>query len=135
MTRLGQKVAKELAEHTKTIARLVKEAKEKAEKERKGWEEQRRKWEGEEKQAAALQKSHQGLLQLIEKWGEIRRIESFFDEIELAAVSLPQNQGSNVLDRIVLAREMIGKADALKSLLEWQTPEEILESQSSSLSW
>lgn len=138
MTRLGQKVAKELAEHTKTIARLVKEAKEKAEKERKGWEEQRRKWEGEEKvrkQAAALQKSHQSLLQLIEKWEEIRRIESFFDEIELAAVSLPQNQGSNVLDRIVLAREMIGKADALKSFLEWQTPEEILESQSSSLSW
>ena len=129
MSKFGHKVAKELADQTKAITAQVKKAKEEAEMAHKQWEEQSRKWKIEEirrQQEKAFKESHEELLQLIDKWGEIKRIESFFKEIEVAAAVLPEEAQSEALERITKARELVGYPNALQGLFQWQSPEEKL---------
>lgn len=64
----------------------------------------------------------------LQSWGETKRIESFFDEIEKTAIDLPLHARTTIQERIQLARDMIGKTDALQKLSNWQTPQEILDS-------
>ena len=127
---MGHNIAKELTNHATVISELVKKAEIEAEIRRTEWEKQELKWKVEQEkreQKEALEESQKELRQLIDNWGEVKRIESFFDEIEKVSVDLPQHTRTAVLERVQLAKEVIGKADALQELFNWQTPEEILD--------
>lgn len=130
ISKLGHDIAKELTDHASTISELVKKAERAAEIRRKEWEEKELKWKLEQEkreQKEARDQSLKELRQLIDKWGEVKRIDSFFDEIEKVSVDLPQHTRTAVLERVQLAKDVIGKADAFQELLNWQTPDEILD--------
>jgi dsDNA-specific endonuclease/ATPase MutS2 len=109
------------------IARLVEEGERQAEIERQKWEAQQEIWrrEEEERQAAqALKESREELLQIIDRWGRANRIEQFFRDAEQRAAGLSENDRFRLLDRLKLAREMVGSVDALDRFLAWRAPEE-----------
>jgi GTP1/Obg family GTP-binding protein len=113
-------IVKELEKASEIITRLVEEGERQAEMERQKWEVQRQQWlkeEAERKTAKALKESREELLQIIKAWGEATGIDNFFQEAEKRAASLSDDQKLKVLERLRLAREMIGSVDALDYFL------------------
>lgn len=74
-------------------------------------------------------------MQAIEKHGEIRRIEGFFDEVERSTEQLSSETKSTTLERLALTRGLIGEVSALDSLIHWNTPEEILQAKTTKSSF
>ena len=109
------------------IAGLVEEGERQAEIRRQEWEEQRRQWAEEaerERRAKAFEKSRVELLVAIDAWHEVKRIQAFFNEAETSAQELGDAEKVKLLERIALARTMIGDASALKALGDWRGPNE-----------
>ena len=109
------------------IARLVEEGERQAEIEHKKWEAQREVWRREEEERRAIQalkESREDLLQIIERWGWANRVEQFFRDVEQNAGSLNDDERLKLLERLKLARKMIGSIDALDRFLTWRSPEE-----------
>jgi hypothetical protein len=120
-------IIKELREAAVVIARLVEEGERQAEIERQKWEAQREIWrreEAERRAAQALKESREELLQVIDRWGRATRIEQFFREAEQRAAGLSDEERLRLLDRLKLAREMVGSVDALGRFLVWRSPDE-----------
>lgn len=108
---------------------MVKEAKIRADIQTKKWEEQRKKWKEEEEnrlKEKAVKDSQDTLLQLIDRWAEVKKFEVFFQEIESSLATLPHHERDRLKDRLKLAKEFIGPANALKTLTDWKTPDELL---------
>lgn len=127
LNRQIKEIVKELEKASETIARLVEEGERQAEIERQKWEVQREQWRREEAErltAKALKESREELLQIIEAWGEATRIDNFFKDAEKRAASLSDDQKLKMLERLRLAREMIGSVDALDHFLAWRSPAE-----------
>ena len=122
-----KKIIKELKEATMVIARLVEEGERQAEIEHKKWEAQREVWRREEEErraAQALKESREELLQIIDRWGWANRVEQFFRDAEQRAAGLSDDESLRLLERLKLARKMIGSVDALDRFLTWRSPEE-----------
>jgi hypothetical protein len=120
-------IIRELERESETIVRLVEEGERQAEIERQQWEaqqEQSRREEAEAKAAKALKDSKAELLQIIEYWGEIKRIEAFFQDAEKKAAELGENERLKILERLKLARELIGSVEALDYFKAWRSPDE-----------
>jgi hypothetical protein len=120
-------IVKELEKASEIIARLVEEGERQAEIEHQKWEVQRQQWlkeEAELKAAKALKESREELLQIIKAWGEATRIDNFFQDAEKRASSLSDDQKVKMLERLRLAREMIGSVDALDYFLACRSPAE-----------
>jgi hypothetical protein len=64
------------------------------------------------------------LLSIISAWGEVRRIEGFFEDVETRLATLAEDEANAVRGRLKLARELIGEADALRRLRQWKAPKE-----------
>lgn len=120
-------IVKELEDAAVEIAQLVEEANRQFEREQKEWEAHQKKWQKEmeeQRVAKALKDSREELFQIINHWAETNRIEKFFQDVERRAANLNENDKSKILDRIKLAREMVGSVDALDHFIEWQSPDE-----------
>jgi len=120
-------IVKELRRAAVVIARLIEEGERQAEIERVEWEarQERRCREEEERRAAqALKESREELLQIIDRWGRANRIEQFFRDAEQRTAGLSENDRFRLLDRLKLAREMVGSVDALDRFLAWRSPDE-----------
>jgi len=120
-------IVRELKEAAVVIARLVEEGERQAEIERQKWEAQqeiRRREEAERRAAQALKESREELLQIIDRWGRANRIEQFFRDAEQRAAGLGDEERLRLLDRLKLAREMVGSVDALEHFLAWRSPDE-----------
>jgi GTP1/Obg family GTP-binding protein len=120
-------IINELEKASEIIARLVEEGERQAEIERRKWEVQKEQWRREEAErlaAKALKESREELLQIIKAWGEATRIDIFFKDAEKRAASLSDDKKLKMLERLRLAREMIGSVDALDHFLAWRSPAE-----------
>lgn len=120
-------IVKELEKATETITSLVEEGRRQAEIERQKWEAQHERWlkeEAERKAAKALKESKEELVQIIQVWGEVNRIEKFFQDIETSAASLSDDRKIKIMERLRLAREIIGSVDAVDYFLAWRSPGE-----------
>ena len=120
-------IIKELKEASVVIARLVEEGERQAEIERQKWEAQqeiRRREEAERRAARVRKESREELFQIIERWGTASRIEQFFRDAERRAAGLGEEDRARLLERLKLAREMIGSVDALDRFLAWRSPDE-----------
>lgn len=84
-------------------------------------EEDKRRWQD------AGETSRKELLQVIERWGEQKRIEAFFAEAALAVKQQLEVEQPHLLERIALAQKMIGVADALQEIKSWRAPAERYE--------
>lgn len=109
------------------LARQLEEARIQAEEEQRRWEEERRTREQEaerQRREKARQDAKRDLLAVIEAWDEARRISDFF---RAAEVRLNQGVGGAdpaALDRLRLAKDLIGQPDPLALLKSWRAPEE-----------
>lgn len=127
LTNQFAKIVTELTAAAEEIARLVEEGERQAEIRRRQWEEERRQREEKEERARrvrAREEARKELLQAIDAWGEVRRIQAFLSEAEDEAENLQPEERDRAQARIGLARELIGEHDALAALIRWRSPDE-----------
>lgn len=131
-------IVKELEAEATTIAKQVEEAERKAEMQRQQYEQQReierQRWEVEKaeqarknaewRRAEAQKESRRELFDIIRGWAEANRIEEFFEDIQRRATNLPEEEKTKLLERLKLAREIIGGVDALERFRVWRSPDE-----------
>lgn len=122
-----KRIIRELEVETTTVAKLYEEGKRKEEKEQLEREERHRIWLIEEEQRRrikARKDSRDELLNIIERWGEIKKIEGFFSDAEQRIACLAEAEKEVLMGRLKLARELIGSANALQKLASWRAPDE-----------
>jgi hypothetical protein len=122
-----KRVIKELEAETATIAKLYEEGKRKEEKEQLERQERHRIWLIEEEQrrrTEARKDSRDELLKIIEHWGEVKRIEDFFNDAERRIAGMAESEKEVLMERLKLARELIGSTDALQKIATWMAPDE-----------
>jgi molecular chaperone GrpE (heat shock protein) len=122
-----KKIVRELKAAAVEIAKLVEEAAHQAEIEHQRWlveREQMRLEEIEEKKAESRKESLEDLFQVISDWDEVNRIEKFFSDVEKRVHELNEGEKHAMLERLRLARDLIGSTDALEHFLNWKSPDE-----------
>jgi len=120
-------IIKELERAAVNIACLVEEGERQAVLERQKWEAQQVQWrkeEAERRAAKALKESREDLLQIVGGWAESNRIEQFFRDAEQRAGTLNGDMRLKMLERLKLARELVGSVDAFDRFMRWQLPDE-----------
>ena len=120
-------IVKELENAAVDIARLVEKGERQAELERQEWEAKQERWRREEEEhraAEARKESRDELLQIINVWESANRIEQFFRDAERRAAGLSDDEQIRLLEKLKLARKMIGSADALDRFMAWRAPDE-----------
>jgi len=120
-------IIRELKRAVVVISHLVEEAERQAEVDRREWEVKQERWrreEAERRAARALKESREELLLIIDRWGRATRIEQFFRDAEQRVTGLGDEDRLRLLDRLKLAREMVGRVDALDRFLAWRAPDE-----------
>jgi hypothetical protein len=120
-------IVRELERAVIAIAQRVEEGRRQAEIEHRQWEAQQEKWRQEEKvrrAAEARKESQEELLEIIESWAESNRIEQFFKDAERQSANLKDADKARMLERLKLARELIGNVDAIDHFLAWKSPDE-----------
>ena len=121
------KIVKSIEDSTEIMRKEIIEAEQRAEAQRRAWEEQNTRWKHEEDQrriADSIKESREQLAQVIQSWATVMSIEQFLKGVEARAITLPEVQRGQVLDRLQLAREFIGTQDPLEFFRSWKTPEE-----------
>jgi hypothetical protein len=109
------------------LARQLEEARIHAEEEQRRWEEERRRREQEaerQRREKARQDAKRDLLTAIDAWDEARRISDFFRAAEVALGQGVGGADPAALDRLRLAKDLIGQPDPLTLLKSWKAPEE-----------
>ena len=120
-------IIRELEKESETIVHLVEEGERQAEIERQQWEAQQEKWRREKEEARvaqALKDSKADLIKIIEYWAESKRIEAFFQDAERKAAELGESERLKIMERLKLARELIGSVEALDYFSVWRSPDE-----------
>ena len=120
-------IVKELEAAAVVIARLVEEGVRQAELDRQKWEAERERWRREEAARRAVEarkESRDELLQIIDVWTRANRIEQFFRDAEQRAGGLGDEERFKLLERLKLARTMVGSVDALDRFMAWRAPDE-----------
>lgn len=88
--------------------------------------EKRRRERNQERKLQARKDSTSQLIETIAAWDEAVRIQRFFSEAEQLTTTLGGENKFQVLDRLNLARELVGNSDVIKIITSWKTPKEIL---------
>lgn len=120
-------IVKELEQAAVHIAHGVEEGERQAELRRQQWEieqEQRRKEEAKRRADNALKESKAELLKIVEGWAESNHIERFFQDIERRADKLSDSEKLKILERLRIARELVGSIDVLDHFVTWRSPDE-----------
>jgi len=122
-----RQIVREMETEAATIATLVAEGERQAEIERQSWETQQAKWHAEQLERRRIQntkESRDELFAIIEAWGVAKQIEGFFEDAHRRAAELDEDTRDTILDRLKLARELLGDVDTLRRLRGWRSPEE-----------
>jgi hypothetical protein len=121
------KIVKSIEGSIEVIRKEIVEAEQRADVQRREWEEQHARWDPERDQqqiADSIKESREQLAQVIQSWATVMSIEQFLKGVEERALSLPEVQRGQILDRLQLAREFIGAQDPLEFFNSWKTPGE-----------
>ncbi|WP_156181586.1 hypothetical protein [Pandoraea apista] len=98
-----------------------------AEEKRRQWDEEmqrQREAEARARREKCRQDARADLLTVIAGWDEARRIDAFFSEVENAIDSLDEGERQKLIDRVSLAKELLGEPRPLERLLRWKAPHE-----------
>jgi hypothetical protein len=121
------KIVESIENSTDIIRKRIIEAEQRAEAQRREREEQNARWEREADQrriADSIKESGEQLAQVIQSWATVMSIEQFLKGVEERAITLPEVQRGQILDRLQLAREFVGTQDPLVFFNSWKTPSE-----------
>lgn len=120
-------ILKELASVAPDLAQKQIEADEAAARHKREQEERWARWEREQDQrkvAAAREASEKQLSQIIQQWSTAMSLEQFFHEAEARIAQASPDRQGKLLERLGLARSMVGTLDPLDFLEEWVAPDE-----------
>ncbi|WP_138983917.1 hypothetical protein [Sphingomonas elodea] len=121
-------IAKAVLSQRGRLMEMTREAARQAEIRHREWLEEQEKWcrqEDERKVAKSREESLATLHTAIQRWGRVMEMEMFFSEAKQQALGLPADAKHIVLERLRLARELIGSQNPLDYLQNWKTPTEI----------
>jgi hypothetical protein len=120
-------IAREIEDAASLIVPMVAESERQAELEHQRWVAQRR----EEKRKALekqrqdnLDASRQQLRAIIDAWGAAVRLDEFFRDAENRIGRLPVSERSQLLERLMLGRGLLGSTDPLEYFRTWILPSE-----------
>jgi hypothetical protein len=122
-------ILRELRLAVPDLVRLIGEAEVQAQIDRERRRIEHEKWEIERVERRAMkaqEESIKGLKEAIALWGEVQVISSFFADVERTLEGLAEAERDRLLERLRLARELIGSIDALPRFMSWKSPEERL---------
>lgn len=60
----------------------------------------------------------------MDRWATAIAVQRFFDEVEERASLVGEERHARIMQRLALARAMLGPSDPLDYLEEWSAPEE-----------
>lgn len=121
------KIVDKLESSKGRIHALMVAADEAAARQQKEWEEQWERYNREEDKrrvAQALKDSQQQLTEIIDQWGKAMAIERFFIEAEARLEEVMGERRTHLLERLALARSMLGTTNPLDFLGKWIAPDE-----------
>lgn len=95
-------------------------------KREKEWERYRRQ-EDQRLIAQSHKESREHLNQVIQQWAEVMNMQRFFEGVEARAANLSERDRDAILQRLKLAREVMGSPDPLDFLRIWKSPAERYE--------
>lgn len=124
---MARPIVQELEVEAPVLARLLADAKEKADAEHRRWQEEeriRREEQEHARQEKLRQESRRDLLGAIDAWDRARRLHDWVALVQRDAEQFPERERTQVLDRLAKARELIGRVDAVEVLRQWKAPEE-----------
>ena len=127
LTNQAAGIVAELGDAAVEIARLVEEGERQAEIRQLAWEAERRRQAEEAQRARQVRVRKESLAELlavISSWGEMKRMQAFFEEADIEAERLEPGNRELARERIRLARALIGDRQALDALLAWRSPDE-----------
>ena len=127
LTNQAAGIVAELGDAAVEIARLVEEGERQAEIRQLAWEAERRRQAEEAERARQVRVRKESLAELlavISSWGEVKRMQAFFEEADIEAERLEPGNRELARERIRLARALIGDRQALEALLAWRSPDE-----------
>lgn len=109
------------------LARLLEEARVRAEIEEHRWQEEvrQRKVEAERlRKEKNKQEARRDLLAAIASWDEAKRVRDYFKSVDAEVERLPEEEAALVRERLRLGRELVGELDPLALLKNWKSPGE-----------
>lgn len=109
------------------IRALMTSAEVEAARRQREWEERQERWRREEDQRQVKQASAESgkqLSDIMDRWTVTVAIERFFSEAEKRTALLDGERRTRLMERLALAKKMIGTLDPLDFLEEWLAPEE-----------
>jgi len=109
------------------VARLAEEGEREAALERQRRDAQREQWrreEAERRTAKAFKDSRDELLRIIDDWAQFMKMEQFFEHAERKTAALAEYERRRMLERLRLARELVGSGEALDRFKGWKASHE-----------
>ena len=130
--RLGTSVRRirdELVEAAPQVAEMAIDAERRRREEKARQKEEHRRWriaEAQRLRSEAIKASRTELLSTVEAWSLARRVEHFFQDVDLRAGQLSAEEKEAFALRVAIARELLGGTDALQRFRTWKAPRERL---------
>jgi len=124
------RIAKEIKGAIPVILERAEGARRQAEIRRKEWEAEQERWrraEDRRRIEESTKQSKEALAQVIERWRERMAVEHFLHELATAIQRASEPERSHLMERLRLAQEFVGTADALDFLRGWKAPIEIYQ--------
>lgn len=115
------------------IHKLMAKAENEAARQKLDWEESQKRWRHAEDQrrvAQARADSQKQLSEIMDRWASTMSVEQFFLEAEKRVEGLDGERKEKLLERLRLARSMLGTLDPLEYLEGWIAPDEIYTTRS-----
>ncbi len=119
---------------TTVLPALISDANRKMEAEVREWEEAHRRREIEDDRRrihSSRKESSEQLDALIQHWALIRSRSDFLASLEAEVPGLPEPERGLLLQRLTLARELLGPLDPMPHFLQWRSPEDRYEPKNS----
>lgn len=120
-------IVKSVEEAAAALVPMLEEAERQEEIRRREWEEaeeRRRREEDQRRIEQSVRDSREQLDQIIQQWSHVVAVERFLSGVEERAPGLPQGEQAPVMERLKLARELLGSQDPFDFFLSWRSPGE-----------
>lgn len=120
-------IVQQITDAAPVVAGLVAEGEELVQIRRQEWQEQMVRLEERDRLRRQTEARHQAradLLSVIHQWDEIRRIQTFFRDVDASVSELAGEERAQAMCKLAQARELVGEMDALKALIDWNGPAE-----------
>lgn len=121
-------IIRKLEKSKGAVRKLMAEAESAAAQRKIDWEESQKRWHRADDQrrvAQARTDSQKQLSEIMDRWASTMSVERFFLEAETRVEGLDGERKDKLLERLRLARSMLGTLDPLEHLEGWIPPDEI----------